>query len=113
MVLQDILDSITYDMKFTLEEQGDFGDNFLPTLDFKIQWDPRQTPIIRYKFFKKEVSTKLAILKTSALSDQIKSSTMVQETMRRMKHTDVMTSQDERNCILEEYIETLRIFNLS
>ena len=60
-------------------------------------------------FYKKEVSTKLTILKTSALPENVKQSTMIQEVMRRMSNTDRETSQNERNNILEEYIETLRI----
>ena len=34
MLLGEIMDSISYDMKFTLENQDDFPDKFLLTLDF-------------------------------------------------------------------------------
>ena len=54
-------------MKFTLENQGEFPDNFLPTLDFKLQWDPAIAKIIRYKFFKISISTKLLILTLTSM----------------------------------------------
>ena len=69
MVLRDIMNSIVYNMTFTSEDQTQFDDKFLPTLDFKLKLVTKGIPRLQYEFFKKPVSSKLAILKTSALPE--------------------------------------------
>ena len=74
MVLADILNSNSYDMKFTLENHGKFSD-IPPTLGFKLQWDPAIAKIIRYKFFKISISTKLLILTLTSMWGGLKGPT--------------------------------------
>ena len=37
MILGQLINSIMYDLKFTTENQSEYDDNFLPTLDFKLK----------------------------------------------------------------------------
>ena len=69
LVLREIMISISDDLTFTSESQGDFANNFLPTLNFQGQLCPKSLPWLQYKFFKKEMSSKLSILQTSALPE--------------------------------------------
>ena len=88
MILGQLINSITYDLKFTTENQSEYDDNFLPTLDFKLKLeDVGDTKVSRYQFYKKPISSSLGILKTSALSETIKSATATQEIIRRLSNT--------------------------
>ena len=107
LVLQDIMNSIHYDMQFTVENQTQFEDGFLPTLDTKLKLIQGETPKLEYEFYKKPVSSKLTILKDSALSESVKSSTISQEIIRRLTNTSLEASQETKNRIIEEYISTL------
>ena len=63
---------------------------------------------MRYQFFKKPESSKLSILKSSALSENKKSATGTQEVVRRLSNTGISESQDVKDKILEEYFDQLR-----
>ena len=64
------MDSITCDLRFTTENRKDVGD----------------TKVGRCQFYK-PISSSLGILKTSALSETIKSATATQEIIRRLSNT--------------------------
>ena len=101
------MDSVAYDMNFTVELQSEFTDGYLPTLDTKLKLTSDQPSQVIYKFYKKPMASCLGILKTSALSEQIKSSTATQEFIRRLKNTSEHVEQPEINNTLEEYISQL------
>ena len=63
--------------------------------------------VISYIFYKKPMASKLTILYQSALSVNIKSNTIVQESLRRLYHISSDISQSGINNILEEYIQEL------
>ena len=95
-------------MKFTTENQSEYDDNFLPTLDFKLKLeDVGDTKVIRYHFSKNPISSSLGILKTSALSETIISATAAQEIIGRLSNTRKEETQEVKNKTLEDYLTTL------
>ena len=95
--------SVATDISFTMESQCDFDDKFLPTLDMSLQLSMKGTPRMRYKFYKKPMASKLGILQTSALSEQVKSNTITQEVIRRLSHTSRVETLETRISILDDY----------
>ena len=109
MILKEIMNSIAYDMDFKTENQDEYDDGFMHTLDFKLRLETtNKIPRLRYQFFKKSVSSPIGILKTSALPEQIKPSTATQEIIRRLSNTDRSEALEVKNSILETYFESLR-----
>ena len=106
-VVKEIMNDIYQDLKFTTESQYDYENLFFPTLDFTMSLvqKPDKT-FISYQFFKKPMSSKFTICKTSALSQQVKSSTISQEFIRRLSHTSDDVDQKTRNSHIEDFIET-------
>ena len=80
-------------MIFTSETQCEYPNKFLPTLDFQLQFSTKENPKLRYKFFSKPMSSKLAILQNSALPETTKANTITQESIRRMSNIAVNTTQ--------------------
>ena len=71
-------------LNFTVEVCDDFLDRKLPTLDVKI-WV--KDGIIEYEFFEKPMSANTVLHAKTALSEQVKFSSLTQEVVRRLLHT--------------------------
>ena len=93
--MNSVLDFLT----FTEESPSDFEDNKLPTLDIKI-WIARGK--IWYQFFQKPMSNNVVIQERSALSDQVKVSSLQEEVVRRLKHTNSDLPNQDRIDVLED-----------
>ena len=79
-----MMNELTTDLVFTAEVQSEFEDGWVPTLDSKFKFnhvktDGKLVKILDYSFYKKTMSSQYTILKSSALTDQIKKSTLTQE----------------------------------
>ena len=70
---------------FTLEISEDFEENKLPTLDIKL-WIGKSN-IILYEFFSKPMAANAVVMEKSALSTSVKTATLTEEIVRRLKHT--------------------------
>ena len=106
------MNSLCSDMKFTFETQHDFQNDFLPTLDFQVRlFHDRETGCqqLEYMFFKNPMSSKHGILQTSALSDVIKTNTITQEVIRRLRNTSVEMDSSVKSNILQTYINELAL----
>ena len=90
-----ILDFLT----FTKESPSDFDDRKLPTLDFKIWIENGR---IWYQFFQKLMSNNVVIQERSALSEQVKVSSLQEEVVRRLKHTRAELPDKDRIEVLED-----------
>ena len=77
---------INEDLRFTLELQGDFIEEKIPTLDCKIWMDELYR--VRYGFYEKEMAYKLCIKKQTALPEQLKKSVLTAEIARRLQSID-------------------------
>ena len=76
VIMIDIMNSVSNDMKFTMEDQTQYSDKRLPTLDFTLKYSTKGIHKIQYTFYKKPMASKHAILKSSALSDTVKKNTI-------------------------------------
>ena len=107
MVLKDVMNNVVGDMKFTVEDQTEYPDRRLPTLDFTLKYCSKGNQKILYQFYKKPMASKLAILQPSALAENTKQNTITQEIIGRMSNTCQNTTQYVRNTIIEKYIVEL------
>ena len=107
MVMLDIMNDVVGDMCFTIENQCEYENKRLPTLDFSLKYITKGVHKVQYLFFKKPMASKLAIIQTSALAENIKSNTITQETIRRLSNTGRDITQVLRNNILEVYVSDL------
>ena len=78
------MNSIMNFLRFTQEIGEDFPDLRLPSLDTTI-WVERNR--ILFKFFFKPMATNLVIQAKSALSEEVKLSTLAEEVCRRLRNT--------------------------
>ena len=92
-------------IEYTTECEGDFHNNFLPTLDFQtqVQEDGR----ISFKFFSKPMSNNLTIQKGSSLPKNTIFSSLRQDLIRRMLNCDRKLDLNERITVIEDYIQIL------
>ena len=91
-----IMNHFSHDMTFTVEHQCQYDDKFLPTLDFKIKLITKGTPKLLYRFYKKPVSSKLAILQTSAHPEGIRINTITQEVLRTLSNTSKEATKEKK-----------------
>ena len=109
------MNSIYRNIVVTTEIPENFGDKKLPVLDFKCwvearttnqpenmkQEEPRQR--LLYTFFSKEMSSKYAIMRTSALPENMKVKSLSNDLIRQMKNVSELIGQDERNKVVDTY----------
>ena len=100
-ILVEIMNSMMSFLNFTVEVGDDFEDGKLPTLDLKI-WV--QAGVVEYEFYEKPMSGNTVVHAKTALSEQVKFSSLTQEVVRRLLHTsrrlpdDVMLECLEKLC---------------
>ena len=99
------LSSILPCIDLTMETQGDFENNFLPTLD--LQTHVRSNGEIEYKYFSKPMASGLVIQKGTALSQQTIFSSLRQDLVRRLLNTSDHIDQHVKVDIVEQYIQSL------
>ena len=87
-------------LKFTTEVGEDFSDGKLPSLDTKI-WVAEMRRIM-YEFFNKPMATNLVVQANSALSTEVKCSSLEEEICRRLRNTSLDLDHSRRLEILEE-----------
>ena len=69
---------------------------------------PKGRDHLRHDFYSKPMASKLVLDKTSALSGNTKTSTLVDDIQRRMRNTDRMASPAKRGAILSEAMLKMR-----
>ena len=114
-LILEVLNSLEHDLKFTTEVVSDFPSMTLPTLDFQM-WPQEGTnnttgktyTSIKYKFYEKEMGSKLVMLETSAASWQSKVSSLTNEVTRRLLTTSEDLPDKEKMEILETYCTKLK-----
>ena len=86
-------------LKFTTELGEDFEDGKLPSLDTKIWVKDAYT--ILFEFFEKTMASNLMVEAESALSSEVKLSTLSEEITRRLRNTSLETELSTRLEIIE------------
>ena len=103
-VLRDIMNSVFTNLNFTMEIGEDFSDGRLPTLDTNL-WI--SNCCVMYKYFEKPMSTKKVIMRSSALSENTKISSLSQDMVRRMKTTSEKLDMKEKVGVIDNYAKKL------
>jgi hypothetical protein len=98
--LIDSMNSVMSFLRFTQEIGEDFPDNKLPSLDTKI-WV--ENWVILFEFFEKSMSTNLVVHAKSALSEEVKLSSLAEEAARRLRNTSRRLADANRMEVLERF----------
>ena len=101
------MSSICEFLDFEGEEGGMFSNYRLPTLDTEI-WVDERTSKIAYSFFEKPTCPNKVVQKETALSDSSIRATLVQETVRRLKHCSSEVTLEEKHMILSQFAQKMR-----
>ena len=98
------MNSVNHDLNFTMELCGDFVDGRLPTLSFSI-WPGKDK--IEHSYFEKSMKNQtLLMARTSMCRHQILN-IMSNELIRRLEMVDKVISQNEKNEIVNKYVQQL------
>jgi hypothetical protein len=104
-IIREIGDTIYDFIKLTSECPSDCTSGYVPILDLQCKVTKNR---IVHKFYEKPMNTKYCILKKSACSEQIKYTTLVQETVRRMRNCNEMVEETEKDEILQNFVLKMR-----
>ena len=104
--LVSAMSSICSFLKFEGEEGGMFANSRLPTLDTEI-WLDEQTGKIQYSFFEKPTCPNRVIQKETALAESSIRSTLIQETVRRLKNCSLELPMEEKQEILSVFAQKM------
>ena len=97
------LNSVWEFLKFTTEDESEFDDHFLPTLDFSTKVGP--SGYINYKFFSKPMSSNTLLMFGTALSRSCVFSSLRQELVRMLLNTDHASGEMYRLEIVNKFIQ--------
>ena len=100
LVLVAMMNDIFPFLNFTIELGEDFVDGKLPSLDLCI-WVV-EGKLIMYEFFEKIMASNLMVEAGSALSKEVKMSTLSEEISRRLRNTSLRLGSSRRLEIIEK-----------
>ena len=98
ILIQSMNDILSF-LRFTKEVADDFHNKKLPTLDTEI-WV--ENGLIMFEFYEKPMSNNIVVQEKSALSESVKTATLTEEVVRRLKHTSQDLPLSRRLETLEE-----------
>ena len=108
--LKKIYESVYTELKFEMETAEDFESQTLPTLDFQCWMESGK---LLYKFFRKPMSKQTLIMKESALSENIKITSLTQEVIRLSKNTSENVPLETRVAIIDDFQHRLELSGYS
>ena len=114
--LRNAMNSVFPNIQFTTEIEEDFETGRLPTLDVEIWMEKGENGKrgkLIYSFFEKKMKNPYCVMQKSAMPEKSKISTLAQDLIRRMINTSEMVSQEERDGIIENYIDRLAVSGYS
>ena len=92
-------------LEFTTENELDFENGFLPTLDTQMKVEDDGS--VTYKFFSKPMNNNLVIENGTALPRNIIFGSLRQEIVRRMQNTSMNVDKDTKVSLIEEMIQLM------
>jgi hypothetical protein len=101
------MNSISEDMKFTVESEEDFENGRLQTLDFEAWYDV-QEGIVKHSFFEKSMQTNLVIMERSAMGNQQKHSILANDLVRRLSNMSPTMTTQEHIMVIDKYTFKLK-----
>ena len=105
-VLTKIANSIDPEIQMEPDSPSKYSNGRMPVLDLSV-W--MENGILRHSFYKKPMASPYVILKRSAMSMNIKRETLLQEGLRRVRNMDRKVTIEERNNVLSQFMNSLRI----
>ena len=103
-IVLEIANSISESTKLTIDCPSLNKNNFMPILDVQVKVTNNT---IEYRFYKKEVSNHLVMLARSAMPNNIKRNSLVQEVIRRLRNTRRDLPWSEKAAILSEFSHSM------
>jgi hypothetical protein len=97
-ILESMISIMNF-LNFTQEIGEDFQDNSLPSLDITVWVEMNR---ILFKFFSKPMATNLVVQAKTALSEEVKLSTLAEEVCRRLRNTSQRLDHSKRLETLED-----------
>ena len=108
--LKEIPDSIDENVQFTTDSLENHEDLRMPVLDLKMWVIESEGKFqLVHSFYKKKVSNPFTILERSAMSSSIKSNTIYQEELRRLRNVSPLLKWEEAVPHMNEFVNMLRI----
>ena len=104
LIMNEILNSIVEYLKFTTEDNEDFENNKLPTLDCQIWIENGK---IMHQFYEKPQVPNRMLLHNTALSATSLTSSIVQEGVRRLLNTSTTAPEHVKTQILNKFASKL------
>ena len=99
-IISEAMCSLVEFLKFTGEDSSMFDDNTLPTLDTALWVSEGQ---VKYKFYEKPTCSNQVVHRDTALPRSSIESTLIQETVRRLKNSSANLDSKERTAILTKF----------
>ena len=109
-LLTEIGNSISNFIKLTADYPSKHENGFMPLLDIQVRVVDNQ---VDYKFYSKPMSNPYVILANSALPEQMKRNSLVQEAIRRLRNTKRDTEWETKAAILSEFVYKMKISGYS
>ena len=115
-VIKEMMNSIDRNIQVTVETPNNFEDKTLPILDIRCWVEPlpemttctiKPRQKLLYSFFSKPMSSKLCMMKRSAIPEKMKEQTLSNDCVRRMKNVSEYAGQMERDRVTDEYASML------
>ena len=103
-VLNNIMNSIHTNLRFTMETPENFKDQKLPALDTQVWLEDNK---LIYSFYEKPMAAKTVIRRGSALGENIKVASLSQDLVRRMKNTSLVLPTSDRVKVVDAYTSKL------
>ena len=103
-LIANAMSSIIYFLKFTGEDRTMFGDNTLPTLDTTLWLQGNQ---VKNLFYEKPTVGNQVVQRDTAIPWSSITSTLIQETVRRLKNSSIDTEQEAVTRILSQFSQKM------
>jgi hypothetical protein len=100
-ILQQSMKNVYEFLRMTMETGLDFSDGKLPTLDVKV-WINEKNQVL-YSFFEKPMVCNQVLQKSTALAEDTKVSSLVQEVYRRMSNVSELVELEERLAVIDRF----------
>ena len=104
-ILEDTMRGVYHFLRMTMENEEDFSDNRLPTLDLNI-WVKEDNMVV-FVFFEKTMCTNQVLHKDTALAEDTKISSLTAEVRRRMLNTSELLPMEERTRVLDNFSQNM------
>ena len=92
-------------LKFTIEDQTEFSNGWVPTLD--MEWKMDSTSIIRYRDFDKPMKRPTVIAATSAIPENTKNAILTQELVRKLLNCDQQMTPGEKCEVVNNFTDIM------